>query len=106
MGSNNSSIHTYYHTGHQFSAIFIQVKNLSSSSSDAVAMLTNELKIFATEVLQGGSGSSGDSDSDSGVPLVTMVLLVGSGEKDEEELHGAYTASNIHVVLRGLTPCQ
>ena len=125
MGSN-SSIRTFYHTGNQFSAIFIQVKKLSSSLSDGkVEILTADLKKFAKKALQGGS--SGDSDSDgndrdsssgsgaSCVPFVTMVMLVGSGEKDEEELVGrsikrwsvhSDDEGNVHVVLRGLTPCQ
>jgi hypothetical protein len=103
-----------YHTGNQFSAIFIQVKNLSSSPSDAeVAILTNELKKFAIEALQGSSG--GGSSGASSVPFATMVMLVGSGEKDEEELVRSSSKrwsvhsddeGNIHVVLRGLTPCQ
>ena len=113
-----------YHIGNQFSAIFIQVKNLSSSLSDGkVEILTADLKKFAEKALQGGS--SGDSDSggngsDSGsgasccVPFVTMVMLVGSGEKDEEELVGSSKRwsvhsddeGNVHVVLRGLTPCE
>ena len=110
-----------YPTGNQFSAIFIQVKNLSSSPSDAeVAILTNELKKFAKEALQrGNSGASvssrGGSSGASSVPFATMVMLVGSGEKDEEELVRSSSKrwsvhsddeGNIHVVLRGLTPCQ
>jgi hypothetical protein len=83
-------------------------------------MLTNELKVFAKEALQSGNGgasvSSGGGSSDaSSVPFATMVMLVGSGEKDEEELVGrsikrwsvhSDDEGNVHVVLRGLTPCQ
>ena len=85
-----------------------------------MAILTNELKKFAKEALQGGNSgasvsSGGGSSGASSVPFATMVMLVGSGEKDEEELVRRSSKrwsvhsddeGNIHVVLRGLTPCQ
>ena len=89
-------------TGNQFSAIFIQVKNLSSSPSDAdVEGLTAALKLFAA-----GAGLRG-------IPFVTMVMLVGPGEKEDSGRRNKKNWSvdsdhngSIHVVLRGLTPCN
>ena len=91
-------------TGNQFSAIFIQVKTLCSSPSDAdVDGLAAALKSLAAGA---GAGLKG-------IPFVTMVMLVGPGEKEDPGKRNKKSWSvdsdnngSIHVVLRGLTPCN